>query len=48
MSTGKFQLCVIERSGHAIHEDNPEKTAEVVAGFLVRNKLVEALQDFPR
>lgn len=36
---GKFQMQVLPKSGHAVHEDVPEQVAEVLATFLVRNKL---------
>ncbi|KAF2799110.1 protein phosphatase methylesterase 1 [Melanomma pulvis-pyrius CBS 109.77] len=34
---GKFQLQVFPAAGHFLHEDQPEKTAEVVAEFVKRN-----------
>ncbi|CAG0892550.1 unnamed protein product [Cyprideis torosa] len=37
---GKFQMCVVDHCGHALHEDSPERTAEVVAGFLENSKCV--------
>lgn len=36
---GKFQLQVLPKSGHAIHEDQPHRVADIVAGFLVKQKL---------
>jgi protein phosphatase methylesterase 1 len=33
---GKFQLTVFPDTGHAVHEDEPEKVAEALAGFLKR------------
>ncbi|XP_060576401.1 protein phosphatase methylesterase 1-like [Ruditapes philippinarum] len=36
---GKFQMQVLPKSGHAVHEDVPEQVAEVLATFLVRNKM---------
>lgn len=36
---GKFQMQVLPQVGHAIHEDSPDKVAEVLAAFLTRNKL---------
>lgn len=43
---GKFQMQVLPRCGHAIHEDLPDKVAEIIATFLVRHKLTNALGDF--
>lgn len=41
---GKFQMQVLPECGHAVHEDVPDKVAEVVATFLVRNRLTIAKQ----
>ena len=35
--SGKFQLQVFPAAGHFLQEDQPEKTAEVVAEFVKRN-----------
>jgi protein phosphatase methylesterase 1 len=35
--TGKFQLQVFPASGHFLHEDQPDKTAEVIIEFVRRN-----------
>ena len=35
--TGKFQLQVFPAAGHFVQEDQPEKTAEVIAEFIKRN-----------
>ncbi|XP_037069724.1 protein phosphatase methylesterase 1-like [Pollicipes pollicipes] len=43
---GKFQIQVVPRSGHAVHEDVPDRVAGIVATFLVRNKLTHALDGF--
>lgn len=43
---GKFQMQVLPQAGHAVHEDVPEKMAEVVAFFLTRNKFAEAKDNF--
>nr|CAG4649408.1 EOG090X07NZ [Scapholeberis mucronata]SVE93670.1 EOG090X07NZ [Scapholeberis mucronata] len=43
---GKFQLQVLPQCGHAVHEDVPEKVAEVVATFLVRNRLTTPSDKF--
>lgn len=45
---GKFQMQVLPQSGHAVHEDSPDKVAESVATFLVRNKFAEPTKDFER
>lgn len=45
---GKFQMQVLARCGHAVHEDRPEEVAEVIASFLLRNKLAEAASEFAR
>jgi len=43
---GKFQMQVLPKSGHAVQEDAPDKVAESVASFLVRNKFAEPTADF--
>ncbi|XP_022901193.1 protein phosphatase methylesterase 1 [Onthophagus taurus] len=43
---GKFQLQVLAKSGHAIHEDQPGNVADIVAGFLVKQKLAVAKEGF--
>lgn len=45
---GKFQLQVLARCGHAVHEDRPHEVAEVIAGYMIRNKFAEACGDFVR
>ncbi|CAG2056278.1 unnamed protein product, partial [Timema podura] len=45
---GKFQMQVLPQCGHAVHEDVPEKVAEVVATFLVRHKFTEPADNFER
>ena len=42
---GKFQMHVLSQAGHAVHEDVPDRVAEVLATFMVRNKFTEALQN---
>ena len=37
---GKFQLNVIAKSGHAVHEDQPELVADTIANFMTRYKIV--------
>jgi len=43
---GKFQMQVLPQVGHAIHEDSPDKVAEVLASFLTRNKLATPTVSF--
>lgn len=67
---GKFQLQVLARCGHAVHEviistnfwfldskssgifhdwffqDRPHEVAEVIAGYMIRNRFAEAIGDF--
>lgn len=43
---GKFQMQVLPRCGHAIHEDLPDRVADIIATFLVRQKIIVALSDF--
>lgn len=45
---GRFQMQVLARCGHAVHEDRPHEVAEVIASFLVRNKIAEAANEFVR
>lgn len=45
---GKFQMQVLPQCGHAVHEDSPERVAEVLATFLVRFKVAEPTADFHR
>ncbi|XP_056093076.1 protein phosphatase methylesterase 1 isoform X2 [Rhinichthys klamathensis goyatoka] len=44
---GKFQMQVLPQCGHAVHEDAPEKVADALATFMVRNKFTEFKEDFP-
>ncbi|PAV16086.1 phosphatase methylesterase [Pyrrhoderma noxium] len=37
---GKFQLVVVPDTGHMIHEDNPERLAEILVEFWKRNERV--------
>ncbi len=37
---------VLPQCGHAVHEDVPDKVAEVVATFLVRNRLTSPSDKF--
>ena len=43
---GKFQMQVLSQAGHAVHEDVPDRVADVLATFMVRNKLTEPLENF--
>ncbi|CEL58661.1 protein phosphatase methylesterase 1 [Rhizoctonia solani AG-1 IB] len=39
---GKFQMVVVPGVGHMLHEDNPEKLAEIIVEFWRRNERVVA------
>lgn len=39
---GKFQMRVLSRCGHAVHEDRPDEVAEVIATYMQRNKMAQA------
>ncbi|XP_061726041.1 protein phosphatase methylesterase 1 [Cydia pomonella] len=41
---GKFQMQVLTRCGHAVHEDTPGEVARVVAAFLLRHRVTEATE----
>ncbi|XP_055638761.1 protein phosphatase methylesterase 1 isoform X2 [Toxorhynchites rutilus septentrionalis] len=43
---GKFQLQVLARCGHAVHEDRPHEVAEVIGTYLLRNKFAEPAGQF--
>lgn len=43
---GKFQLQVLARSGHAVHEDQPHQVAETIATYLVRNRFATSKENF--
>jgi len=43
---GKFQFQVLPKSGHAIHEDQPDHVADIISSFLVRQKLTSARTGF--
>jgi protein phosphatase methylesterase 1 len=45
---GKFQLQVLARTGHAVHEDQPSQVADTLASYLVRNRFAESKSDFVR
>jgi len=35
-------MLVLPQVGHAIQEDSPDKVAEAIANFLVRNRMAES------
>ncbi|XP_017860790.1 PREDICTED: protein phosphatase methylesterase 1, partial [Drosophila arizonae] len=43
---GRFQMQVLARCGHAVHEDRPHEVAEVISGYLIRNRFAEAAGEF--
>ena len=45
---GKFQMQVLPKCGHTVHEDVPDKVAQVIASFLIRNKFTQPKRDFER
>ncbi|XP_071086789.1 protein phosphatase methylesterase 1-like isoform X3 [Haliotis cracherodii] len=45
---GKFQMQVLPQSGHAVHEDCPDRVAEVLATFMVRHKVADPTTNFER
>lgn len=45
---GKFQMQVLARCGHAVHEDRPHEVAEVIGTYMLRNKFAEPASDFLR
>jgi protein phosphatase methylesterase 1 len=45
---GKFQLQVLARTGHAVHEDQPGQVAETIGSYLIRNKFAHPKNDFVR
>ncbi|KXZ52855.1 hypothetical protein GPECTOR_8g237 [Gonium pectorale] len=45
---GKFQLILMPTAGHAIHEDEPERAAEHLLGFLKRFRVGEPPLQFPK
>lgn len=46
LKKGKFQMQVLPQCGHAVHEDVPDKVAEAIATYLIRNKLVQKKKEF--
>lgn len=45
---GKFQMNLLPQCGHAVHEDLPDKVADILANFMLRHRVTEALADFQR
>lgn len=45
---GRFQMQVLARCGHAVHEDLPHDVAEVVGSFMLRNQFTTEAGDFVR
>lgn len=45
---GRFQMQVLARCGHAVHEDLPHDVAEVVGSFMLRNRFSTEAGDFVR
>ncbi|XP_053952650.1 protein phosphatase methylesterase 1 [Anastrepha ludens] len=43
---GRFQMQVLARCGHAVHEDRPHEVAEVISAYLIRNRFAEAAGEF--
>ncbi|XP_072402342.1 protein phosphatase methylesterase 1 [Diabrotica undecimpunctata] len=43
---GKFQFQVLAKSGHAIHEDQPYQVAEIVSGYLVKQRIATPKSNF--
>lgn len=41
---GKFQMQVLTRCGHAVHEDTPGEVARVVAAFALRHRLTSTTE----
>lgn len=45
---GKFQMQVLARCGHSVHEDQPHEVAEVIGSYLLRNRFVTEAATFVR
>ena len=45
---GKFQMQVLPKCGHTVHEDVPDKVAQVVASFLIRNRFTQPKKEFEK
>jgi len=40
---GKFQMNLLPQCGHAVHEDVPDKVAEILSNFMLRHRVTEAV-----
>ncbi|KAJ1355533.1 Protein phosphatase methylesterase 1 [Parelaphostrongylus tenuis] len=40
---GKFQNTILPKVGHAVHEDSPDRLADEIARFAIRNRFAEAV-----
>jgi len=45
---GKFQMQILANCGHMVHEDVPDKVANLVTTFLLRQKLTQSKDGFVR
>lgn len=45
---GKFQPVLLPQAGHAVHEDEPERTADAIATFIRRFRIGEPPLQIPR
>ncbi|KAI8761823.1 protein phosphatase methylesterase 1 isoform X1 [Biomphalaria glabrata] len=45
---GKFQMNLLPQCGHAVHEDVPDRVADVLANFMIRHRVAEAIGNFER
>ncbi|KAL3308985.1 Protein phosphatase methylesterase 1, partial [Cichlidogyrus casuarinus] len=45
---GKFQFQVLPKSGHAVHEDQPEKVSAIIAQFLTRYRFATSKGKFEK
>ncbi|KAL1492927.1 hypothetical protein ABEB36_011091 [Hypothenemus hampei] len=43
---GKFQMQVLAKTGHAVHEDQPYQVAEILSIYLVKQKCAETKPNF--
>merc|ERR1712226_1560825 len=41
---GKFQMLVLPKAGHAVHEDLPNRVADALATFIQRNKMAPTVE----
>lgn len=39
---GKYQLVLLPKAGHAVHEDEPDRVADVLSGFITRYRVGQA------